>query len=651
MADSTEKEFESSISMVIWWLLFLVAIPFALYGRFTGLGMWPFAHDEFYFARSIGQIIELGVPKLGCDALYMRGVLYQYFLSFIYQAVGHSPELVFRLVNSFLSSLVIIPVWLLAKRIGGTRVALASCVLVALSLVLIETSRFLRMYAPFQTLFCFYVYFLYMGVVEGRDKHLYLAWVLSFFSIFIHITSMLVGLLNFTAFLKKPNTRNFIIPALIGFVAFSYISYDFRNLRSGENLPADFTLSAPSGAAGTENLILPYVFLPYGISDAVFLFYLSLIATICLIWICVIWLSKKSDPWLKIVLSLCVVFALLNQLGVIFFGVLIAVFAKLIAPRDLTRSIALSTSALVVFVLLFWVVFALSTNSWHEAYGVVENVPKKILVTLLKYPDFYDPFLARWFMVQPITVLMMLASLVVVAISPGFLEEDKERKSWFLIYILLSNILLMGILKGPPPATRYTLYLYPLILILVVQALKVISGRNSLFFLLGLFAFVGFSEDYSASYISNIASRQGNFREGMDHDREVHLWQRLDFRSPAEYVNSKWQQGDKVLIFTSPISYYLKDNLSFMYLNINNGGFKAKSACGGEREAWTMAELLYKPDDFLKLIEKPEGRLWVVARNPDVPWIDGLEEMLASEFREKRVFEGGIGRIDVFKFE
>jgi hypothetical protein len=51
------------------------------------------------------------------------------------------------------------------------------------------------------------------------------------------------------------------------------------------------------------------------------------------------------------------------------------------------------------------------------------------------------------------------------------------------------------------------------------------------------------------------------------------------------------------------------------------------------------------------MIEERSGRLWVIARNPDVPWIDGLEEMLASQYRNNRVFEGGIGRIDVFKFE
>ncbi len=650
MSKATEPQSDSLSWKIVWGLVFLGAALLAFYGRFAGLGLWPFAHDEFYFANSVGKIVETGSPELGCGGLYMRGIVYQYILSIVYQLVGHSPELVFRMVNSFFGALTIIPVWLLAKRLGGIKVALVSTMLVALSLVEIETSRFLRMYAPFQALFCFYAYFLYMGIVEEKNKYLVAAWLVSLFSVFIHISSMVVSLLNFTAFLKKPEPKNFFFPLLISILAFSYINFDFRNLRSGENLPEDFALNVPSGAAGLDNVMLPKLFLPFGLSDKVFLFYLGLVLVLCLVWVFRLLIDKNSKPWLKISLSLCVLFALLNQFTAMLFGLLIVVAGKLVEPKDLRRGISLCTGALVLTISMFWFVFALSTDSWHELYDAVENPHRKILSTFLKYPDFYEPFLARWYGVQPITVVMMSLLSLVVVIWPYLKRDSSLKKNWFLFYILLVNIVIMGVLKGPAPATRYTFYLYPIMLIIVSLGLKAIANRSSAIFLSGFLTFLFLSEDYSISHITNISTKQGNFREGMVHEREVHLWQRLDFRSPAEYVNANWRTGDKVLIFTSPISYYL-ENLNYMYLNIHNAGFKAKSACGGEREAWTMADLLYKPDEFIEMIEERSSRLWVIARNPDVPWIDGLEEMLASQYRDNRVFEGGIGRIDVFKFE
>jgi len=296
MSDS-QRSSEGIFSQPLFAALALVAIAISFYGRFAGLGEWSFARDEFYTASSVVKITEQGLPKIGCEGLYMRGILYQYFLALIYNISGGSPELVMRLVNSVLGTLVLVPTFILARKVAGLKVAFISLILMSLSLVEIEMSRYVRMYAPFQLVFIWYVLFLYMGVVEERRRFIYLAYFSSLIGTFVHILSMLMAVLNFIPLLKKPCAKFFILPLVIGGITFSYINYDFREIRGASNLPPDLNLTISSGAAGTENIVLPKLFLPFLVEDSQLIFVFFGIFLLVVFWVARIWLDKDSHAW------------------------------------------------------------------------------------------------------------------------------------------------------------------------------------------------------------------------------------------------------------------------------------------------------------------------------------------------------------------
>ena len=151
---------------VLWreqpWLFAITcaALLFGVYARFKGLGTWPLTADEYYVARSVQNILRTGIPVYECGGYYPRGLLMQYLTAGL-QLGGLSPELAPRLIAA-LSSLAALPaVYILGKRVHGSRIGLLAVIILALSVWEVEIARFGRMYAPFQALFAWYlVYFL-----------------------------------------------------------------------------------------------------------------------------------------------------------------------------------------------------------------------------------------------------------------------------------------------------------------------------------------------------------------------------------------------------------------------------------------------------------------------------------------------------------
>jgi hypothetical protein len=84
--------------------------------RFKGLGRWPLAIDEYYFAQSVQNVLHSGLPEYPCGGLYVRGLLLQYAAALL-QWAGLTAELAPRLLAA-VSSLLMLPA---AYSIGRTR--------------------------------------------------------------------------------------------------------------------------------------------------------------------------------------------------------------------------------------------------------------------------------------------------------------------------------------------------------------------------------------------------------------------------------------------------------------------------------------------------------------------------------------------------
>src|ERR1700733_4537770 len=136
-----------------------------VFARFVGLGKWPLAIDEYYFARSVQNVLHFGIPEFPCGGLYVRGVLLQYG-SALLQWVGLSAELAPRLIAAVCSLIALPAVFKIGRRMGGRDVGLIAVAVLALSVWEIEIGRFGRMYAPFQALFAWYIVFFLDYVID-----------------------------------------------------------------------------------------------------------------------------------------------------------------------------------------------------------------------------------------------------------------------------------------------------------------------------------------------------------------------------------------------------------------------------------------------------------------------------------------------------
>jgi len=203
--------------------IMFLAIAIGIYVRIKGLGKWPLAVDEYYIAKSVKNILIHGLPQFECGGYYVRGLLYQYvaapFLFFC-----SNDEFYLRIIPVFFNILAIPPIYWLGKRLSGSTVACIAVALFSLSLWEIEFARFGRMYAPFQTIFLWYILFLYRVIVDQSEKYENWLHVLSFVAIFLYEASIFLLLLNFLPLIFNTNTKwKAKTLTKIALLAFAYI--------------------------------------------------------------------------------------------------------------------------------------------------------------------------------------------------------------------------------------------------------------------------------------------------------------------------------------------------------------------------------------------------------------------------------------------
>ena len=67
------------------WILLSVAAALALlagiYARFDGLAAASMVADEYYIARSVQNILRVGIPEYVCGGLYPRAIAFQYVVA------------------------------------------------------------------------------------------------------------------------------------------------------------------------------------------------------------------------------------------------------------------------------------------------------------------------------------------------------------------------------------------------------------------------------------------------------------------------------------------------------------------------------------------------------------------------------------------
>src|SRR5579871_3764154 len=246
------------------WLTAAAVIAGVL-ARFWGLGKWSLAIDEYYFERSVQNILRIGIPRYACGGYYVRGLVLQYLCALL-QLAGLTPELAPRLIAAVSSLLTWPAAWLLARRIGGRSIALLTVLLLAISIWEVEIARFGRMYAPFQAVFAWYLV-AYLAVAIDRNRRAVaplllltllgvLVWEGGAFLVIVNLLLPFVG--NPRGTLQRRDWVYLGWAALLILPIYPFVMADLLPLGAPPRYPADYQEPPDVTVSRLDTLIMPW---------------------------------------------------------------------------------------------------------------------------------------------------------------------------------------------------------------------------------------------------------------------------------------------------------------------------------------------------------------------------------------------------------
>ena len=624
--------------------------------RIQGLGTWTLALDEYYIIKSVQNILQHGLPQFPNGGYYERGLIMQYMIAPLL-SLGVKPELAGRIFPLIANMAAFPALYLIARKIGNKTIATIVIIIFSFSIWEVEFARFIRMYAFFQTITIWYLYFA-LRYFETKNSKYYL-WMLglSALSIFVFAGSIFLAVFNFIPFLlnRKINYKLISFAIIIFAVSFFWNMIGFRFLDPNDPFPQiyyDFISGKEKGLP----IKSPNVFFPFA-----FLNIFTVIATLFLLGFNIyivsklIKLYKNNGFWSIFSIIILALLAVFNQFGFFILAFLIIVFWKLL-DIDLSDKKFLFLIALLFGVnLIYWFGFGLLTHDWYVLFDDFSSfriwgVSKRIFMATFNYPDNYLSLL-NYFRTLPILTAVSGLSMIILFL---LLIENKEKylKIRFLTGTLIFLALISSIPRLPYQETRYTFFIVPLLIILVnfsiytlfnkYLAKKIIHNIAYIFTILLVFVL---SKDFSAYHLINIDKADVNYRMIYPNKYKVHLYRRWDVKTPTDYIKEHLNKGDIIMLNENSPEFYLPyvDYFSFDY---KHKAFVVISVKKGTRERWSNAKMIYTYDDLINFIENRKRTLWFIVFPENYLIAPGFYE----RYKENIVYQGIDGMLKVFRF-
>ncbi len=605
----------------------LLAVVISILGiiiRLKGLGKWPVAVDEYYFISSIENIIRTNLPRFECGGYYIRGIFQQY-LTVPLRLYLNDPELAIRIIPLIANIAAFPAIFLICRKIGGWSAAVIGIFFLAFSLWEIEFSRFGRMYALFQTIVIWQVWLVLQANKPSELVNTWLCYGLAFLSVFVYAGAIFCfGLAVLNPILNKKSIKIYDYIAWLGIAVLITVTHiiPFRRLGVGQFLPPEYIVSTAANGT-TFPVLFPERIL--ALSEDFILF--PILALVLGVWgigliAYSIYRVKGAEPVATIGLIIAIIAVISNQLA-LFLGSLVAVY--LLSKNTMFAWFKENSRAFIIYCLaiIFWFVglgfyiFIQSSNS-----GLVQAI-KEVINSMFSYPDVYFRIFKPWYSAMPYQTILASIAAVLAFLLVFNAKRDNDVKFNRLLGIILILVMITAMMSTFYVDSRYTYYLYPLILsvcaIVIVRMVpagfSMWSKNASLIILVSLFFLI--SDDFSAKDAIEIDSERVNFRLDYDGPRTRHYYPRIDFQSAAEYINSR-RQANSILVTAVPvIDYYIKDHQgAYFYLPLTHDSFTSRSACGGKRDIWSGYDLLYTEDSFKTKIADSNFERWVVIYGP-----------------------------------
>lgn len=613
------------------YIFLILSIAFGIYFRLKGLGKWPLAIDEYYIAQSVKNILNFGLPMWPSGGFYDRGIIYQYLTAGL-MLTGLKAEFAIRIIPAITNLICLIPIYLISKKISGKILAAVLVFVFCFSVWEVEFARFGRMYAPFQMMFVWYLYFLYNNLIEGKSRSLKWLLILSFLSIFVYEGSVFLCILNFLPliwdyenkkfYLSRISLRNvnitYLIFCILVFIsAYLLIKSNFRyfGLERSELLPTQIAVNTE--ASGEGQFRLPKLFLFPLLSSKLFLLIYIIPVGIIAYSIYKIFINKMIRIQAKYVFALLIVFSIFNLFGLIAAFFILFYLNDWIKKEDVKHGLKFLAIPIIT-IFIFWTIFALKSDSWYyyfpnEHFASIKEIIKVTWKEFLNYPYFYETFVLFRDTI-PVYTYIIITLLFIGAANLFFTKNNYRARLLFSLLIFL--VLLVNILNLAYFDTRYFLFIFPLILILSFSSLenilqKIIPKENfktACFIIISALILIA-SEDFNLNHLFRIDSKEINFRQNMTLAEKIHYYPRWDTRAPAEFINERRKSNDIVIINEQVNDFYL-DSLSYVYRDYRSINFKGESIDRGRKERWTDAGLIYDDKDLINLLRNGNNTKW-----------------------------------------
>ncbi len=641
----------------------VLAIGVGVWARVRGLGVSPLATDEYYFVRSVEQILQHGVPKLDTGGFYTRGILIQYVTA-PFLSILDSAELAIRIPSVVFGLSAAWVAWHYGKRTVGRPFAVALVLMVLLSSWQVEFSRFGRMYAGFQLATLAMLVVLYDGVTNGRGRRLYWIPALCLVTLLTHQLALLLVPLIFIPLVMPGFARRIggwkaatgYAAATVLVVAFAAATQvvDFRMLGVSDAFPAGyssragnvlllpyFPFWAPSSDALTNVALLSAVFAVLGTAGAMLV-------------------HRGRAKASEVVAALMLAAAMAHQLLVAaVLGLVLMVRYRLYRfPSEQRRAtVVFGLAALVAagwILFALWLTYGLDSRSWIEGGGFV--LLREAAAATFLWPNPWPAVIEPWFRDLPIIAALVGMGLAVqfVLLARRPVARLPGNPAFLIAYLLL----VLGILEPAFREARYTFFVYPVALAVVILSARDIgrllarrlsaihSGAYVAMPLLAL-AF-GLSDDFDLQHLLKVDSREVVFRQG-DFERHQDLWYpRDDVIGPARFVAER-AAGDSVIVQEAPeVSYYL-DRSHAVYLARDRFRFPNVSRERGTVDFWSGLRLLGTNEE-IAAYTRCADRVWVVRMSADA-WIPIEDAWPTRLLRMERVHTSIDGAVEVLRVD
>lgn len=627
-----------------------------IYIRLKGLGTWPLALDEYYIIKSSENILKFGFPQFPNGGYYTRGILMQYLIAPLL-SVGVKAELAGRIFPLLTNLLAIPAIYLISKKIGNQLIAAIAVVIFSFSIWEIEFARFARMYAPFQTIFLWYIYF---SLKDFKDKNFTnYKWTLliSIVSIFIYEGSVFLATFNFVPFVifRKMNIKYFIFALIVFILSVFANTFDFRTMYSNPIFPPEYFAYAKSLCAEYP-IKIPQILLPYSLQNIIsaILLFVLLIITFYLTFNIIKYLKTKNF-WSIASILLLSLSAILNQFGLFILFFALFYLWNLLEINISQKKTLLYLTLIFIINLCFWYLFGVFTNNWYVLFNDFSSyslwgISKKLLVGFFNYPDNYLTVL-NYFRTIPILTLFALLALFSLSIL-FLLEREKSSEMKFLGGAIIFGGLIATLPSLLYQETRYTFFLIPIVLVLVLAVVNKLAGLvikrrvilNLGFVFLVLSIFIS-SKDFEYYHLANIDKREVNYRMIYDGYFKVHLYRRYDIKTPIDFVKTNMGKNDIIMINENSLQYYLP-RVDYFNFDYKHHAFPTLSVEGGKKERWSNAKLIYNNEDLLNFIKNRDATIWYLIF-PEA-WLTEID--FYKKYKEYLVYKGVDGLIKVFKF-